>query len=53
MRLSMSRRDRGASLAPRVAQIMGDRLGWEAERQSAEVDDYLTNARREYDVPGA
>jgi glycerol-3-phosphate dehydrogenase len=53
MRLSMSRRDRGASLAPRVAQILGDRLGWEAERQSAEVDDYLTNARREYDVPGA
>jgi glycerol-3-phosphate dehydrogenase len=53
MRLSMSRRDRGASLAPRVAQILGDRLGWDAERQSAEVDDYLTNARREYDVPGA
>jgi len=52
MRLSMSRRDRGASLAPRVAQIMGDRLGWDAARQSAEVDDYLTNARREYDVPG-
>jgi len=53
MRLSMSRRDRGASVAPRVARIMGDRLGWDAERQSAEVESYLTTARREYDVPGA
>ncbi|MEX1334866.1 MAG: glycerol-3-phosphate dehydrogenase/oxidase [Candidatus Limnocylindrales bacterium] len=52
MRLSMSRRDRGASIAPRVASIMGDRLGWDAEREAAEVAAYLETARREYDVPG-
>mgnify|MGYP001826513722 FL=1 len=53
MRLSMSRRDRGASIAPRVAELMGARLGWDAERQAAEVAQYLETARREYDVPGA
>ncbi len=53
MRLSMSRRDRGASLAPRVARIMGARLGWDAERQAREVEHYLETARREYDVPRA
>ena len=53
MRLSMSRRDRGASIAPRVAEIVGARLGWDAERQSSEVAHYLETARREYDVPGA
>jgi glycerol-3-phosphate dehydrogenase len=53
MRLSMSRRDRGASLAPRVAQIAGARLGWDAQRQADEVAQYLEVARREYDVPGA
>ena len=31
MRLSMARRDRGASLAPRVAAIMGAELGWDDE----------------------
>ena len=53
MRLSMSRRDRGASIAPRVAEIVGARLGWDTERQAAEVAQYLETARREYDVPGA
>lgn len=53
MRLSMSRRDRGASIAPRVAELMGARLGWDPQRQAAEVTDYLESARREYDVPGA
>ena len=53
MRLSMSRRDRGASVAPRVAEIMGDRLGWDAHRRVVEIERYLTAARREYDVPGA
>ena len=53
MRLSMARRDRCASIAPRVAAIMAGELGWEAARQAAEVDAYLTTARREYDVPPA
>ena len=51
MRLSMSRRDRGESLAARVAEIMGHRLGWDAARQATEVAQYLESARREYDVP--
>ncbi len=53
MRLSMSRRDRGASLAPRAAEIVGARLGWDVGRQGSEVAQYLEVARREYDVPGA
>jgi glycerol-3-phosphate dehydrogenase len=52
MRLSMARRDRCASIAPRVAAIMGAELGWDAERQAAEVETFLTLAHREYDVPG-
>ena len=53
MRISMSRPDRGASLAPRVAHIAGQRLGWDAQRQATEVAQYLQTARREYDVPRA
>jgi glycerol-3-phosphate dehydrogenase len=52
MRLSMARRDRGEALAPRVAQIMGDELDWDADRQAAEVGAYLVSAHREFDVPG-
>jgi glycerol-3-phosphate dehydrogenase len=52
MRLSMARRDRCASVAPRVAEIMGAELGWDAARQAAEVEAFLVAARREYDVPG-
>lgn len=52
LRVSMSRRDRGASVASRVAAIMGARLGWDDERQATEVAQYLETARREYDVPG-
>lgn len=44
--------DRGASIAPRVAQILGPELGWDAGRQAAEVASYLEVARREYGVPG-
>ena len=37
----------------RVAEIVGARLGWDAQRQAAEVEQYLESAHREYDVPGA
>jgi len=53
MRLSMARRDRGASLAPRVAEIMAADLDWDPDRQAAEVEAFLTSAHREFDVPGA
>jgi glycerol-3-phosphate dehydrogenase len=53
LRLSMARRDRGAAVAPRAAEIMGALLGWDTVRQAAEVEDFLVGARREYAVPGA
>ena len=51
MRLAPQLRDRGASIAPRVAQLMGGELGWDADRQAREVADYLASAEREYAVP--
>jgi len=52
LRLSMSRADRGASVAARVAAIAGARLGWDGQRQASEVARFLADAHREYDVPG-
>jgi glycerol-3-phosphate dehydrogenase len=52
MRLAMRLPDRGASIALRVAALMGAELGWDAARQAAEVAAYLAQARREYGVPG-
>jgi glycerol-3-phosphate dehydrogenase len=53
MRLAMRLPDRGASIAGRVAEILGSDLGWTAGIREAEVERYLEGARREYDVPGA
>ncbi|HYK94812.1 MAG TPA: glycerol-3-phosphate dehydrogenase/oxidase [Candidatus Dormibacteraeota bacterium] len=53
MRLAQELPDRGASIAPRVAAVLGDELGWDAARQSAEVERYLETARREYGLPWA
>lgn len=53
MRLSQELPDRGASIAPRVAAILGDELGWNERRQKAEVATYLETARREYGLPWA
>ena len=51
IRLAPVLRDRGEAIAPRVARIAGDALGWDQARQAVEVERYLANARREYDVP--
>jgi glycerol-3-phosphate dehydrogenase len=51
MRVAQELPDRGASIAPRVAEIMGGELGWDAGRQSNEVDTYLAGAQREFAVP--
>ena len=51
MRLAQVLPDRGASIAPRVAALLGTELGWDDARQAAEVDVYLDGARREYGVP--
>jgi glycerol-3-phosphate dehydrogenase len=50
IRLAPELRDRGASIAPRVAAIAGHVLGWDAARQAAEVASYLEGAHREFDV---
>jgi glycerol-3-phosphate dehydrogenase len=51
MRLAMELRDRGAAIAPRVAELIGAELGWDASRQAREVAAYLASAEREYGVP--
>jgi glycerol-3-phosphate dehydrogenase len=51
MRLAQELPDRGETIAPRVAQILGRELSWDATRQASEVDAYLEGARREYGVP--
>ena len=50
-RLAQELPDRGAAIAPRVAQILGAELGWGETSQALEVQNYLASARREYSVP--
>ena len=52
-RLAMETPDRGASIAPRVAAIVGAELGWDGARQAWEVSSYLASARRDYAVAPA
>jgi glycerol-3-phosphate dehydrogenase len=52
-RLSMELRDRGESIAPRVAELLGAELGWDADRKASEVERYLAGARTEYGVARA
>lgn len=51
MRLVHELADRGAAVAPRVADILGEELGWDADRRRAEVVQYLETARAEFSVP--
>ncbi len=50
-RLASELPDRGAAVAPRVAEILGAELGWGEARQALEVQIYLASARREFSVP--
>ena len=50
-RLAQELPDRGAAIAPRVAEILGAELGWGEARQALEVQNYLASARREFAVP--
>ena len=52
MRLAQELSDRGAAVAPRVAEILGAELGWDAARQAAEVAGFLETAGVEFAVPG-
>ncbi len=49
-RLAQELPDRGAAIAPRVADLLGTELGWGETRRAREVEAYLTLARREYSV---
>ena len=51
MRLVQQMPDRAASIVPRVAEILGRELGWDAERRDRESTAYLVSAQREYAVP--
>ena len=50
LRLSPELADRGAVVAPRVAEIMGSELGWDEARRELEADAYLATATREYGI---
>jgi glycerol-3-phosphate dehydrogenase len=43
--------DRGAAIAPRVADIVGDELGWDVSRRRTEVAAYLARAALEFGMP--
>jgi glycerol-3-phosphate dehydrogenase len=49
-RLAQELPDRGAAIAPRVAELLGAELGWGETRRAREVEAYLALARREYSV---
>ena len=49
-RLAQELPDRGAAIAPRVAELLGTELGWGETRRALEVETYLEMARREYSV---
>ena len=51
MRLVHQLPDRAASILPRVAEILGRELGWDAARRDRESVWFLESARREYSVP--
>ena len=49
-RLSQELPDRGAAVAPRVAELLGGVLGWDEARRAREVEGYLESARRQFSV---
>jgi glycerol-3-phosphate dehydrogenase len=51
-RLAQERPDHGAAIAPRVAEILGAELGWDAAAQAAEVERYRGSSAQEFGVPG-
>jgi len=51
MRLVQELPDRAASIAPRVAELLGEELGWDEARRRSEVDGFLASARQEFAVP--
>jgi glycerol-3-phosphate dehydrogenase len=52
-RLAQELPDRGAAIAPRVAEILGTELGWTKRRRQDEVSAFLARAHHDFDVPPA
>ncbi len=52
-RLAQELPDRGASIAPRIAELVGRELGWSEADRAREIAAYLASAHREFDVPGS
>lgn len=50
-RLAQELPDRGAAIAPRVAEILGAELGWTKRRRQDEIAGFLARAHRDFDVP--
>jgi len=50
-RLAQERADHGAAIAPRVAEILGHELGWDAGVQGGEVARYVASSAIEFAVP--
>lgn len=46
-------RDAGVGVAPRVAEVVGPLVGWDAAARQAAVDEYARDARRVFGVEGA
>lgn len=52
-RLAVELPDRGAAIAPRVAELLGRELDWGPTRQAREVEAFLATAGHEYAVAGS
>ncbi len=50
-RLSSEEPDRAASMAGRIAELVGSQLDWSARQKAEAVRDYLASAHAEFDVP--
>lgn len=50
-RLAIEARDHGQSVAERVAEILGDVLGWSSAQRQVAVAEYRRQSQREYGVP--
>jgi glycerol-3-phosphate dehydrogenase len=51
--IAFETRDAGVHLAPRVAELVGPLLGWDATARKAAVDAYTRDAQRVFGVEGA
>jgi glycerol-3-phosphate dehydrogenase len=51
-RLAQEMPDRAASIAPRVAALLGAELDWDEARRRSEIAAFLERAHRDFDVPG-